>query len=74
MGEGDTLAGLSLADIIATEMPAADVEPVVHACWVPKAEMVRSIYARNFSCSHCGHEPLEVDIRCPHCGAKMDRE
>lgn len=55
-------------------VPAADVEPVVHAHWIPKPQIVRSPYARNYSCSHCGHEPLEAIGRCPHCGAHMDRE
>lgn len=59
---------------MAKTLHAADVEPVVHAHWIPKAKMVRSPYARNYSCSHCGHEPLEAIDRCPKCGAKMDGE
>lgn len=79
VGAGDTLAGLSLADTIATEMPAADVEPVVHAHWVVDDEYL--------FCSHCGESYLAGDTshevrerlsrgeaykRCPHCGARMD--
>lgn len=52
--------------------PAADVEPVVHAHWIQKEVMVRSLFARNHKCSHCGHEPLAVTARCPNCGAHMD--
>lgn len=54
--------------------PAADVEPVRHGHWKPKAVMVRCLNARNYICSRCGHEPLEVTTRCPNCGAKMDEE
>lgn len=64
----------SISPRFADEPSAADVEPVVYAHWIPKPQMVRSPYARNYSCSHCGHEPLEAIDRCPKCGAHMDGE
>lgn len=67
----DGTDGAMAMEIVARQ-PAADVEPVVNAHWIPKKEMVRSPFARNYVCSHCGHEPLEVGERCPHCGAHMD--
>lgn len=54
--------------------PAADVAPVVHAHWIPKQQIVRSPYVRNYVCSNCAHEPLEAIEHCPNCGAKMDGE
>lgn len=60
-----------LAKII-DDLPDADVEPVRHGHWKPKAVMVRCLNARNYICSCCGHEPLEVTARCHNCGAKMD--
>lgn len=60
-------------------VPAADVEPVVHAHWVVDDEYL--------TCSHCSESYLAGDTshevrelldrgeaykRCPHCGAKMD--
>lgn len=52
--------------------PAADVEPVRHGRWVPKEKMIKCPGARNYICSRCGHEPLEIGDYCPNCGAKMD--
>lgn len=59
---------------IIPQVPAADVAPVIHAHWIPKQQIVRSPYARNYVCSNCAHEPLEAIEYCPKCGAKMDGE
>ena len=55
------------------DTPAADVEPVVHGRWKPKQEMIRTIGAKNYTCSVCGAE-AECGRYCPNCGAKMDEE
>lgn len=54
--------------------PAADVEPVVHAHWISKVEIVRGRYAQNYYCSNCLHKQLEIGDRCSCCGAHMDEE
>ena len=60
-----------LADCIASEIadiPAADVDPVVHGRWIhyPDCGVTK--------CSHCGWSIEECweSKRCPECGAKMD--
>lgn len=60
-------------DII-SEIPAADVVPVVHGRWVYGED-------DNIQCSICGHDAYtEGDYRqvktnyCPNCGARMDKE
>lgn len=49
-------------------IPAADVEPVIHACWVLRQSNDYAV------CSHCCHgdhvDP--VATHCRYCGAKMD--
>lgn len=53
------------------DMPAADVAPVVHGCWIRKPHWC-------VSCSYCGkctHDyegEVESYNYCPNCGAKMD--
>ena len=61
-----------LVDIV-KEVPDADVAPVVHGHWVQKREMVRTIGAKNYTCSECGKE-AKYGNYCPNCGAKMDEE
>ena len=39
--------------------------------WIVKNPMVRSPLARNYYCSACKYEPIEVKSYCPNCGAKM---
>lgn len=56
---------------VLNEMPAADVAPVRHGCWINE-----NFYTH---CSACGKmaiydkygQEFESDY-CPHCGAKMD--
>ena len=62
---------------IIQQVPAADVEPVVHAHWKnsnPKCPF--SAYCSNCRanalCDYLGDEILSD--RCPNCGAKMDGE
>lgn len=52
-----------------SELPAADVAPIVHAHWIwGKQILNRQV------CSHCSarFDSLENDRYCPNCGAKMD--
>lgn len=51
---------------IISEIPAADVAPVVHGAW--------QVTDRFKACSVCGYAfaRLLPDKYCPHCGAKMD--
>lgn len=60
---------------IISEIPAADVAPVVHGRWIEKSAPARKIY---FECSHCGaQENKHTAIKgyyCWRCGAKMDGE
>ena len=53
------------------EMPAADVAPVRHGCWVKE----KSNVLIHWHCSVCEKcyflEEPNADY-CPHCGAKMD--
>ena len=71
----DPMGGLNYK-LILTDIPAADVAPVVHGKWLPIVS-----YNNTYKCSECGR--LLVDIAdglkmvakhypyC-HCGAKMD--
>lgn len=65
------------AEIIFTndvkEIPAADVEPVVHASWVNAEEKpyIRKHFYKKV-CSNCFREGQERWKRCPYCEAKMD--
>ena len=66
---------------ILRDVPAADVEPVRHAYWVPEERVDRiseTVTYRNtrYLCSACGRALVawEKPIDAPycHCGAKMD--
>ena len=56
---------------VLVEMPAADVAPVRHGCWVKE----KSNVLIHWHCSVCEKcyflEEPNADY-CPHCGAKMD--
>lgn len=66
-----------LADCIASEIadiPAADVDPVVHGRWVEKEKYTFGIM---YDCSLCENRILDNGYPwnyCPNCGAKMDLE
>ncbi len=38
--------------------------------WLPKEIMIRTITAKNYTCSICGYENGTTPF-CPNCGAKM---
>lgn len=76
-----TICGPEDTETFLRSLPAADVEPVVHAHWYQLDE--------DILCSHCGKGYMGGDTpqeakehldsgeaydRCPHCGAHMDRE
>lgn len=67
------------------DAPAADVEPVRHARWVPGEEISRTMIGnealaieyKDFYCSSCKRRYKEYVLiynYCPNCGAKMDKE
>ena len=53
-----------------SNMPAADVAPVVHGRWIHKGN------SQVWECSRCGrginNNPEGIDLYCYHCGAQMD--
>lgn len=64
------------------DLPAADVQPVVHAEWIgfTKSVFRGCDYTGDFiyrdttvwKCSHCGRDTVVRDNFCPNCGARMD--
>lgn len=56
---------LTTMEDIMSDIPAADVAPVVHGRWKP--------YRKNLGkCSECGEVVQIRSNYCPNCGAKMD--
>ena len=55
-----------------SDMPAADVAPVVHGHWIYKGD------SDMWVCSRCGRgvnaDPEGIDLYCYHCGAQMDEK
>lgn len=51
-------------------IPAADVEPVTHAKWLPQIFMGQKVW----DCSNCKTMGSPHWKRCPVCEAKMDGE
>lgn len=67
--EGTLIEAYTVIDEL-SDIPAADVAPVVHARWTG---------SYNSHCSHCGEFDVSAYIKeypnyCPHCGAKMDED
>ena len=56
---------------ILSDIPAADVVPVVHGRWSHIAYL-KGI--KVMECSHCGKRVLGSHNYCGNCGAKMDSE
>ena len=67
-----SVKAVSLQDLSA--IPAADVEPIVHAHWIRHggAEEVEWILISNYECSNCHEWFRDNRRRCGECGAKMD--
>ena len=56
---------LTTMEDIMSDIPTADVAPVVHGRWEP--------YRKNLGkCSECGEVVQIRSNYCPNCGAKMD--
>lgn len=79
LNESKRLYYMGVFDIINSQ-PAADVEEVKHGKWENMTD-VDSAYLNTYCCSACGTTfwideiPEDANFnRCPHCGAKMDKE
>ncbi len=76
----DTLDELCVNDSLYNALqsiPAADVEPVVHAYWTERKVPYGGVFDYSFKCSCCHREtPNRAYViapdYCPNCGAKMD--
>ena len=61
-----------------SDMPSADVAPVVHARWIHSRYEDCSEQFELVKCSQCNHEAYAMAFYvrggnyCPACGAKMD--
>ena len=78
----DPMGGLNYKRIL-TDIPAADVAPVVHGRWIPHREKSREyigtvlVHVRYdyWLCDTCGYRVENGQPMynfCPNCGAKMD--
>lgn len=61
------------------EVPTIEAEPVVHAHWIMEKDYEDG--KADYKCSNCEFDdtffkdiPERFYKRCPHCGAKMDKE
>lgn len=55
-----------------SELPAADVAPVVHGRWIEHRPYKNSDYQKDWVCSNCGRNNITGHDRyCSSCGAKM---
>lgn len=69
-------------DILCKELdrvPAADVAPVVHGCWIEYTKVIipepYNKWEQAWKCSECGFDDGFVAYNfCPNCGARMDLE
>ena len=84
--------GIPLGDLVDTfsDIPAADVAPVVHGRWVFGKDLADSFGSINKNkyhlyCSECRNQAFNKTVDndydfdmdtpyCPNCGAKMDKE
>lgn len=67
-----TMTRSSLIDSI-SELPAADVAPVVHGRWIEGVVIqtdIATLY--DYTCPLCGIVSDRNSNECPNCGAKMD--
>lgn len=69
--------GLTALEDIISDIPAADVAPVVHGKWEFEPETINTYSV--LKCSKCGWWTLDLSVdgsyhHCPHCGAKLDLE
>lgn len=67
--------GLTTLEDIISDIPTADVAPVVHGKWEFEPETINTYSV--LKCSKCGWWTLDLSVDgsyhyCPNCGAKMD--
>ena len=62
---------------VVTSIPAADVEPVVRSRWKTHIHTLFVFGIDNetytYECENCHCVEEKQSIRCPHCGAHMER-
>ena len=58
---------------IISEVPIADVEPVVHGEWIPIVSYFHGKPDGRYYCSNCHKVETTKGIYCRLCGARMDR-
>ena len=58
--------------VIVSDIPAADVAPVVHGKWV--TTQIAAGLPWKYRCSNCGCPQEYAHNYCPNCGAKMEGE
>lgn len=63
----DPMGGLNYKRIL-TDIPAADVVPVVHSTWIENGDPLM------LTCGNCGYGVMRYNNTrfCPNCCAKMD--
>lgn len=63
----DPMGGLNYKRIL-TDIPAADVAPVVHSTWIENGDPLM------LTCGNCGYGVMRYNNTrfCPNCCAKMD--
>lgn len=66
--------GLTALEDIISDIPAADVAPVVHGKWEFEPETINTYSV--LKCSKCGWWTLDLSVDgsyhyCPSCGSKM---
>lgn len=53
--------------------PTIDAKPVIRGHWIPKIQMIREPFNKNYICSVCGINNIQFNF-CPECGADMREE
>ena len=69
-----TTSVLDQAEMVLSEMPAADVQRVKHGQWILHTKRIADIEIKlPTECSECGFEEFSAEKYnfCPECGAKM---
>ena len=76
LAEQGQVQGFPWQFLMLVRLPSADVDPVVHAYWIPQKENYefKEVWMK---CSACGYPVSRWTGNtnfCPNCGAKMDAQ